>query len=151
MKFEIYDHKSLNFIELNTTGNNFQYVKCDPESKYLDSHLFNLFVTSFEKANRLYECYGATKFNSRYIIALRNRLLINLTVLEKIQLLTDFQAYINSKVQGKEFLFALVAHDNSWTNHWSLYHEKLIKINRGILEVVDFCIDEDRTLWVIGY
>jgi len=151
MKFSLYSHKDLNFVELNTTGNNFQYVKCDPESEYMDSPLFNLFADIFEKANRLYECYGATKFNSRYIVPLRNRLLMNLTILEKIQLLEDFQTHINSKIQGKEFLFALVADDNSWTDRWSLYKEKLITINRKILEVVDFCIDEDRTLWVIGY
>ncbi len=151
MKFEIYNHESLNFVELNTTGNNSQYIKCDPESRFIDSSIFNLFADSFEKANRLYECYGATKYNSRYIVPLRNRLLINLTILQKIQTLEEFQTHINSKVQGKEFLFALVAHDKSWTDHWHLYLEKLLKINREILEIVDFCIDEDRILWVIGY
>jgi hypothetical protein len=151
MKFEIYNHECLNFIELNITGNNSQYVKCDPESKFIDSTLFNLFADSFEKANRLYECYGATKYNTRYIVPLRNRLLIQMTILQKIQSLEDFKAHVNSKVQGKEFLFALVAHDKSWTDHWNIYLEKIIKINREILEIVDFCIDEDRMLWVIGY
>jgi hypothetical protein len=151
MKFEIYDQKNLNFVELNTTGTNSQYVKCDAESKYVDTPLFNLFADSFEKANRLYECYGATKFNTRYIVPLRNRLLINLTVLEKIQSFEDFQQHINGKVQGKEFLLALVSHDKSWTDRWQVYLEKIIQINREILEIVDFCIDEDRILWVIGY
>jgi hypothetical protein len=151
MKFEIYDQKSLNFVELNTTGNNFQYVRCDPESRYIDTSLFNLFAESFEKANKLYECYGATKFNTRYIVPLRNRLLINLTILQKIQTLADFQKHISSKVQGKEFLLSLVSQDKTWTDRWSLYLEKIIKINREILEIVDFCIDEDRILWVIGY
>lgn len=151
MKFEIYDQKSLNFVELNTTGTNFQYVKCDPESKYIDTPLFNLFADSFEKANRLYECYGETKFNTRYIIPLRNRLLINLTILEKIQTLEDFQKHINSKVQGKEFLHALVSHDKGWSDRWKIYLDRIIQINREILDIVDFCIDEDRILWVIGY
>ena len=151
MKFEIYNHRSLNFVELNTTGNNFQYVRCDPESKYIDSPLFNLFADSFEKANKLYECYGATKFNTRYIVPLRNRLMTNLAVLQNIESLADFQNHINAQIQGKEFLFALIALDKSWTDHWSIYLEKLIRINREILEIVDFCIDEDRTLWVIGY
>jgi hypothetical protein len=32
-----------------------------------------------------------------------------------------------------------------------LYVEKLIKINKELIGFVDFCIDEDRILWVIGY
>ena len=151
MKFEIYNQKSLNFVELNTTGNNYQYVRCDPESKYIDTPLFNLFADAFEKANKLFECYGETKYNPRYIIPLRNRLLINLTVLEKITSLSDFQKHIETKVQGREFLYALVVKDKNWTDRWKVYHEKIIAINREILEIVDFCIDEDRILWVIGY
>ena len=100
MKFEIYGHQSLNFVELNTTGDNSQYVKCDAESKYIDTPLFYLYADAFEKANRLFECYGETKFNARYIVPLRNRLLINLTILDKINSLEDFQKHIQSKVQG---------------------------------------------------
>jgi hypothetical protein len=151
MKLDIYDSKNLNFVELNCTGTDKEYIKCDSESKFLDTEVFNLYVDCFEKANNLYEYYEPTKFNSRYIVPLRNRLLTNLTFLEKIKSLSEFQDNINSKVHGKEFLRRLIRDDKNWTDRWMLYAEKLIKINKELIGFVDFCIDEDRILWVIGY
>jgi hypothetical protein len=151
MQLEIYDSKKLNFVELNCTGTEEEYIKCDPESRFLDAYVFNLFVDCFEKANNLYEYYEPTKFNARYIVPLRNRLLTNLTMLERIKTLLEFQEHINSKVHGKDFLFRLIRDDKVWTDRWMFYLEKLVKINKDLMEFIDFCIDEDRILWVIGY
>ena len=151
MRLELYGSKDLNFVELNITGTEDQYIKCDQESKYIDSVVFNLFADCFEKANNLYEYYEPTKFNARYIIPLRNRLLTNLTKLENIKSLPEFQDYISLKVHGKEFLLALIRKDKNWMNHWITFHEELIRVNMDLLNLVDFCIDEDRLLWVVGY
>jgi len=151
MRFNLYDNKQLNFVELNNTGTDSQYVKCDPESKFVDSVVFNLFSECFEKANSLYEYYGPSKFNSRYIVPLRNQLLTNLTYLERVNSLSEFQSYINGKILGKEFLLALVRMDKNWSGRWTDFHEKLVKLNKEMLDLVDFCIDEDRILWVVGY
>jgi hypothetical protein len=151
MRFHLYDNKQLNFAELNITGTNNNYIKCDPESKYLDSVVFNLFTECFERANSLYEYYEPTKFNSRFIVPLRNRLLTYLTELDKVRSLAEFQDFIGKKVLGKEFLRTLVALDKNWSGRWKIYHEKLIKLNRELIDLVDFCIDEDRIMWVIGY
>ena len=151
MRLEIYDSKNLNFVELNCTGSDDTYIKCDPESRFLDTYVFNLFDDCFEKANNLYEYYEPTKFNARYIVPLRNRLLTNLTILEQIKTLLDFQEFILSKVHGKDFLIRLVRDDKNWTDRWMHHQEKLININKDLINFVDFCIDEDRILWVIGY
>ncbi len=151
MKISLYKHKELNFVELNITGTEDDYNKCDPESRYLDAVAFNLFTQCFEKANQLYEYYQATKYNTRYIIPLRNNLLTHLTQLEQIKTLDAFREFIMAKILGKEFLLALVQSDRSWTDHWMQYHKQLIAVSREILELVDFCIDDDRILWVIGY
>jgi hypothetical protein len=151
MRLEIYDSKNLNFVELNCTGTDEEYIKCDPESKFLDTDIFNLYVDCFEKANNLYEYYEPTKFNARYIVPLRNRLLTNLTLLEQIKSYSEFQDNITSKVHGKDFLIRLIRDDKNWPDRWMFYLEKLVKINRELIDFVDFCIDEDRILWVIGY
>jgi len=151
MRLEIYNSKDLNFVELNITGTEDQYVKCDPESRYLDSVVFNLFADCFEKANNLYEYYEPTKFNTRYIVPLRNRLLTNLTILENIKDFPEFQEHINSKLHGKDFLLALIRNEKNWMDRWTNYLEKLISINKDMMDLIDFCIDEDRILWVIGY
>jgi len=151
MKIAVYKYRDLNFVELNITGTEETCNKCDPESRYLDSVVFNLFTQCFEKANQLYDYYLPTKYNTRYIIPLRNNLLTHITVLEQIRTLADFQEFISGKVLGKEFLIALVKSDKSWTDHWTQYHKKLVNVSREILNLVDFCIDEDRILWVIGF
>ncbi len=151
MKINLYKHKELNIVELNITGTEDTYNKCDPESRFLDSVVFNLYSRCFEKANQLYEYYQATKYNTRFIMPLRNNLLTHLTQLEQIRTLGDFQEFITWNVMGKEFLRALVQSDRNWTSHWMQYHKKLVMVSKDLLELVDFCIDEDRILWVIGY
>ena len=151
MKLSIYSQKDLNFVELNLTGTDEDYNKLDAESRYIDSIVFNLFISCFEKSNTLYEYYDATKYNTRYIIPLRNQLLTHLTTLQKIKTLSDFQSFLDEKVFGRDFLLALVKMDKTWMDHWPIYHEKLVKINQELLDIVDICIDEDHNLWVIGY
>ena len=151
LKISLYNHRELNFVELNITGTEDTYNKCDAESKYIDSNVFNLFTQCFETANKLYEYYDATRYNTRYIIPLRNNLLTHITKFEALQSLEEFETFISEKVLGQEFLLDLVKSDKNWTGHWKQYHKQLLKVSREILELVDFCIDEDRILWVIGY
>jgi hypothetical protein len=113
--------------------------------------VFNLFTQCFEKANQLYDYFIPTKYNTRFIIPLRNNLLTHITKLEQLKTLAEFQDFISGKVLGKEFLLALVKSDKNWTDRWMQYHKKLLIVSREILDLVDFCIDEDRILWVIGY
>ena len=151
MKLNLYDHKELNFVELNITGTEDSYNRCDSESRYLDSVVFNLFTECFEKANKLYDYYQPTKYNSKYIIRLRNIYLEHLIELEHLKYLGEFQKFISGKVLGKEFLLALVKFDRNWIDHWNQYHKELLALSKEILALIDFCIDEDRILWVIGY
>ena len=104
-------------------------------------------LVCFEKSNNLYEYYEATKYNTRYLVPLRNQLLTHLTTLQGLKDLSGFQSFIDQKLFGKKFLLTLVQGDKNWTDHWSVYHENLVKINREIINLVDFCIDEDRILW----
>ena len=44
MKLSFYNYRELNFVELNITGTEQVYKKCDSESKYIDTVVFNLFT-----------------------------------------------------------------------------------------------------------
>jgi hypothetical protein len=55
VNISVYGYKKLNFVELNVTGTEDTHNKCDPESRYLDCVVFNVFTDCFEKANQLYE------------------------------------------------------------------------------------------------
>lgn len=151
MKLEIYDSKELNFVEFNITGDNENFLRCDPESKYMDSIVFNIFAPCFENANKLYDYFGGTKYNSRKIIPLRNELRAHLEMLEKVKSIDEFIRIVSRKFLGKDFLEELVKQDKNWNENWQFYLEKLKIINRELIKLTEKCADEERILWVIGY
>ncbi|MDA3952360.1 MAG: hypothetical protein PF485_01850 [Bacteroidales bacterium] len=151
MRIELYSSEYLNIVELNTTGDNENYIKGDSESKYAQSEVFNLFASCFENANKLYEFFGATKFNSRKIVPLRNELNNKLEAFENIKSLAEFQEHLKQVFLGQEFVDELMVEDKNWMDKWETYRDKLIQVNIDLLEIVDKCIEEQKVLWVIGY
>jgi hypothetical protein len=151
MKIEIYDSQSLNFVELNTTGDNDNYIRCDQESKYLDSIVFNIFVPCFENANKLFDFFGSTKYNSRKIIPLRNELIKNLETFKKAGTIEEFITIVSRKLLGKDFLEELAKEDKNWRDNWKGYLSKLIDINQSLIDLTEKCAGEEKILWVIGY
>jgi hypothetical protein len=151
MKLTIYDYKELNFVELNYTGGNDTYIRCDKESRYIDATVFNLFSPCFEAANKLYEYYGPTKFNARKIIPLRNELINHMDSLKALRTSNDFVDHISLHFLGKEFLEALEKDDPEWEKSWSDIRDKLVKINEEMVMLTEKCADEEKILWVVGY
>lgn len=151
MKIELFDAEYLNIVEFNTTGDNDNYIKGDSESKYIESEVFNLFANSFEKSNKLYEFYGATKYNSRNIVPLRNELKQELELLEKIKSFNDFNSFIENVFLGGEFVEELEKDHKDWKSNWEKYLQLLVNVIKDIIKLTEKCIEEQRILWVIGY
>lgn len=151
MRLELYDSNKLNFVEFNVSGDNENYVKLDSDSKFMDMEVFNLFAHCFESSNKLYEYYDATKYNSRTIVPLRNELLGNLERIEAIQSQLDFIEFLGNIFLGSEFVMKLHKMDKSWETNWQSYKQKLADVNREIIRFIDYVIEEEKVLWVIGY
>lgn len=151
MKIELYDSNKLNFVELNITGDNDNYQKIDLESKFLDGEVFNLFSVCFENSNKLFDYFGPTKYNSRRIIPLQNELIRHLEKLENIKKLEDFITFTSEIFLGNSFIISLEKQDKLWEKNWESYLEKLLAINKDLIELIDKCVEQERILWVIGY
>lgn len=151
MRIELFGSEYLNIVELNTTGDNDNYIKGDSESKYIQSEVFNIFTTCFENANKLYEFFGATKYNSRKIVPLRNELIKKLETLNKIDNLKAFKNHVDQIFLGQDFFDELNKEDPDWEQKWDFYLNKLLKLNQGLIDITEKCIEEQRILWVIGY
>jgi hypothetical protein len=141
----------IDFFEFNITGDNENYNKCDPESIYLNSSVFNIFASCFEQSNYLFEFVGSTKYNSRKLIPLRNELIENLSKLSSTDTLEAFKRYVTSIFLGRDLLVDLGKVDPDWEKRWRYYLRRLIVINRDLIGIVDRCAEEERILWVIGY
>ena len=151
MHLELYNADFLNFVELNITGNNDDYKRCDVESRYVDSSVFNLIQPCFENANPTFDYFSGTKYNARKIIVLRNDLLANQKLYEGVSDLKSFTELISSHFMGREFLTELETSDPKWQSGWPNYNDKIIRIHKHLIELVEKCADEERILWVIGY
>jgi hypothetical protein len=151
MQIELYDADLLNFVEFNTTGDNDNYNRCDEESKYLDSSVFYIFQPCFEEANKTYDYFGGTKYNSRLIIVLRNELINNLGKFEALRSGEEFTELIGSRFMGKQFLANLEDEDSQWITYWKEYNRKIIGVNKDLIDLAERCAFEEKVLWVIGY
>jgi len=151
LRIELFNADYLNIVELNTTGDNENYIKGDSESQYMQSEVFNLFIRCFENSNKLYEFYGATKYNLRKIVPLKNELSKKLDTLQSISDVEGLKNHIKSIFLGEEFIEKLKATDPDWESRWKEYYNKLIDVNKGLIAITEKCIDEQRILWVIGY
>ncbi len=151
LRIELFDSDYLNIVEFNTTGDDENYVKGDDESKYMQSEVFNLFIKCFENSNQLYEFYGATKYDLRKIVPLKNELAGKMKKLQAIKTLEEFKNHIDQIFLGYEFLNKLGQQDSNWQKRWTKYRDKLIQVNQGLIGITDLCLEEQRVLWVIGY
>ncbi|MBN2521269.1 MAG: hypothetical protein JXB17_12225 [Bacteroidales bacterium] len=152
MKIELLPKsKCLNFVEFNITGDNDNYHKCDEESLYLNSDIFNLFTHCFENSNKLYEYFGETRYNSKNIIPLQKELQDNMEKLISIDTLKKFEQYIKEIFLGENVILKIQKRDKNWKDKWEKYHNQIIKVNDDILTLIDKCLQEDRILWVVGF
>ena len=151
MKLELFDYNALNFVELNTTGDNDNYIRCAQESKYVSTDVFNLFAKCFENSNKLYEYFGPTKYNARRIVPLRNELLTYKNQLQSLESKEDFFEHVSSIFLGNNFLLKIEKMDKNWEKNWEQYRDKLLNMNNQLLMIVEDCIENEKVLWVIGY
>ena len=63
----------------------------------------------------------------------------------------DLQAFILHQISGLEFMNELKTMCNNWRSEWESIREKLVAVNKDLIEIVDICIDEDKELYIKGY
>jgi len=151
MNIALSDAEYLNFVEFNITGDNDAFHRCDLESSYLDTVVFNLVQNCFENASKTYDYFAGTRYNSRTIIVLRNELAAALESFDGVSSLDEFTGCISSRFMGKDFLLSLEADDHTWQQHWQDYLGRIIQVLKDLIELVEKCAFEERILWVIGY
>ncbi len=151
MRFELYGANSLNFVEFNITGNPDFFQQCDKGSFYMDSEIFNLFSECFESSNNLFDYFGPTKYTSRNIVILLNELKHNHLEIQKIKNFDQFLDFVGNKFMGSNFVLELEKYDKNWRLNWEVYCTKLIEVNEQLINLINRCIDEEKSLWIIGY
>lgn len=151
MRFELYGANELNFVEFNITGNPDLFKQCDKDSFYMDSEIFNLFSECFEHSNNLYDYFGPTKYTTRNIVVLLNELQTAYSTIGKIKSYNQFLNYASDKFMGSNFVLELEKFDKNWRLNWEQYCSKLLEVDQQLINLIKRCMNEDKTLWIIGY
>jgi hypothetical protein len=151
MRLEIYGANNLNFVEFNITGDLDALQRCDKDSLYMDTELFNLFTDCFEKSNNLYDYFGPTKYNTRNIVVLLNNLEANISKIGRIDSYEGIVDFVGSKFLGANFVIELEKIDKNWGSNWGEYKSKLLEVNQSLIDLINRCMEEERILWVVGY
>lgn len=141
----------IDFVEFNITGDSENYNRCDNESLYLNTNIFNIYVGCFERSNHLFDFTVPTMYNSRKFIPLINELALNLKDLLSINNIEQFRKYLKGVFLGDDLIKTICDFDPDYENNWRTHMRKLIQINRHIMRLIDTCIEEERTLWIIPY
>ena len=151
MNIKLLDSEYLNFVEFNITGDGDNFNRCDQESLYLDTEVFNIFQNCFENANRTFDYFGGTRYNSRTIIVLRNELANCLELFRNVTTVKDFTSFIEGRFMGSGFLTELHKDDRAWKDRWKDYLESITVVLEELIKLAERCAFEERVLWVIGY
>lgn len=141
----------IDFVEFNITGDAENYNRCDNESLYLNTSVFNIFAGCFERSNHLFDFVAPTMYNSRKFIPLLNELSNNLGKLLALNNVEQFRKYLESVFLGEDLIKMISEFDPEYEQDWRTHMRKLIQVNRHIMRLVETCIEEERILWVIPY
>ncbi|MBQ9470024.1 MAG: hypothetical protein IJU72_03615 [Bacteroidales bacterium] len=143
--------EAIDFVELNITGDTVNYNRCDEESLYINSMVFNVFADCFERSNHLFDHMQPTAYNSRHFIALKNELSSNLYKLLDISNMNDFWGFMASQHMGQKMVELLGGDAPEGRKRWRRCLRHLIRDNNYITRLIDRCIEQNLVLWVIPF
>jgi hypothetical protein len=151
VKIELYNYKDLNIVEFVSGDGSAECKLCSENSKYLHGSVFSIIQGAFDLSNKDYSYYDLTEFKDQNLISLRNHLQDHFSRLHSTVELENFEAYLLKQVEGIDFLNELKNFYPNWKINWENIKHQLLDVYEDILDIIDNCIDEDRSFWLKGY
>ena len=151
MKIDILGLEDMNFVQIQIVGNNEEFEKLSESAKYLESPVFSIFRSCFELSYPDFQYSGNNLFNTNQVVSLRNHLVTHLARILAIQSPEELQAFVMHQFSGLEFMDELKTLYHDWQIFWEVIRDKLVGINKDLIELADNCIDDEKELFVKGY
>jgi hypothetical protein len=144
------DISGTHWIEFNVSGTMTEYKHWADNSKYLDEYAYNFYTDIFEKVTSNFNYYGDTKFNKEQLMKLKQEIERRVKTFDNLQSLPDIIEF------SKRTSYALnLTQDIQETYYMQNGQQnKLIgdlkRLGNDLSHLVDICINQDKTLWVLG-
>jgi hypothetical protein len=151
MKFKLFSLDELDFVQLICLPQGESFQLFFEKSKFLEGTVFSLFQHSFELSSPDYNFYSPFSFNISQCVTLRNHLVTNQARIAAISNADDLEKLALKQLSGIEFINALKDQNPDWKISWEKTRAKLLHVGEDLIEMIDYCIDEDAVLWIKGF
>ena len=151
MKIKLFTSEDLNFVEFSLSSGRRQFKPHTDRSRYLNSAVFSLFQHAFELGRPDFHYYQPTPYRGPEIVRLRNHLVDQISMIGRVLSAEDLEAFALKQLEGIDFLNEMKTDYPNWKIGWENARDQLRGVLDELLEMVDYCIDEDKIFWVKGY
>ena len=144
------DITGTHWIEFNVSGTAGSYKHWANNSKYIDEYAYNFYTDIFEKIADSFNYYGNTKFDKEKLSKLKQEIESRIKTVDNLHTLKDIIEF------GKKTSYALnLSQDIEETCNKQIgQRNKLIndikKLGHDLANLFDLCIQQDKTLWILG-
>ena len=139
------------YVEFNISGSESDYAHRADTSLFLDEAVFGLFAERFEACVEDFNYYGPTRYTSSDLSKLREELEADAAGWNQIADSNGFiAAMCTGRILGNNFLSELESQAYDLKIDWSRVLDLLKQVNIDLIVLIDQCIREGRTLWVLG-
>ena len=151
MKIRLLSLDELDFVQVTCLPQGESFQLFSEKSKFLEGAVFSLFQHSFELSSADYNFYSPFSFNISQIVTLRNHIVTNQARIAAIINADELEKLALKQLSGIEFMNALKDQNPDWKISWEKTRDKLLHVGEELLEMTDYCIDEDAVLWIKGF
>ena len=151
MKIRLLSLDELDFVQITCLPQGEPFQIFSDKSKFIQRAVFSLFQNSFELSSSDYNFYAPFSFNLSKVVTLRNHLVTNQARIASIKNADEIEKLALKQLSGIEFMNALKDQNPDWKISWEKTRAKLLQVGEGLIEMIDYCIDEDNVLWIKGF
>lgn len=146
----LYDKIGGPYVEFNMWGTKGEYSRWHECSTFLEEPVYGLFADFFEEVSHAFNYYGPTLFFRDELTELRILLAENGTRYNDIKTLSQLTDFICASFLGVNFISELDREHYGWRDSFEEIRDKLSAVNKGLLSIIDKCLEKERVLWVLG-
>ena len=145
-------NKNFMDVEFRLNRSETSYRRASHESKFLDENIFNLFTSCFAESvehDNQFNYYGLTKYRKNELLKLRiclSKIGVELKSIDSVE------AFIRFVVRGesRDHILRTLSEQFNLESEWIQILQKIIEVNRELINFVSRCIRERCIMWVVG-
>ena len=144
------DIAGTHWIEFNVSGTASNYKHWADNSKYLDEYAYNFYSDIFEKIADRFNYYGNTKFDKEQLGRLKQEIEKRIKIVDNLHTLQDIIEFSKKTSHALNLTQKIEETYNKQNGQRNKLSNDIKKLGHDLINLFDNCIQQDKTLWVLG-